>query len=77
MDNEPTINEDTESNGTKRLYKASDRGQIAGVALGLAEYFDVDPTLVRLLFVILAFTGGPGILAYIILWIIVPDEKDI
>ncbi len=46
---------------------------IAGVCGGLAEYFDVDPTLIRVLFVVGIFLGG-GILAYIILWIVVPEE---
>jgi phage shock protein C len=47
---------------------------IGGVAAGLAEYFDIDPTLIRVLFVITLFLGGTGILAYILLWIIVPEE---
>jgi len=46
---------------------------IAGVAGGLAEYFDIDPTLVRVLFIVGVFLGG-GILAYIILWIVVPEK---
>jgi phage shock protein C len=46
----------------------------AGVAAGLAEYFAVDPALVRLLFVLLAFTGGHGLLLYLILWAILPVE---
>lgn len=47
---------------------------IAGVAGGLAEYFVIDPALVRLLFVLLTVFGGTGILIYIILWIVVPSE---
>ena len=46
---------------------------IAGVAGGLAEYFDIDPVLIRVLFVVGIFLGG-GILAYIILWIVIPEE---
>ncbi|MBN1484706.1 MAG: PspC domain-containing protein [Chloroflexia bacterium] len=46
---------------------------IAGVCAGLAEYFAIDPTLVRLIFVILALMGGPGILIYIVLWIVMPE----
>jgi len=48
---------------------------IAGVAGGLANYFDIDPTIVRVLFVVSIFIGGGGILAYIILWIVVPEEQ--
>ena len=47
---------------------------IAGIASGLANYFDIDPTIVRVLFVISIFIGGGGILAYIILWIVVPED---
>ena len=49
---------------------------IAGVCGGIAEYFDIDPTLVRLLGVILVFSGGAGIIAYIIGWIIIPENPE-
>lgn len=59
----------------KKLYRSTHDRIIAGVAGGLAEYFDVDSTLVRALFVLLVFTGwGAGILLYILLAIIVPPE---
>jgi phage shock protein PspC (stress-responsive transcriptional regulator) len=45
---------------------------LGGVAAGLAEYFEVDPTIVRLVFVLSIFVGGAGIIAYIIMWIVVP-----
>jgi len=48
---------------------------IAGVCGGLAKYFDIDPTIVRVLFVVSIFIGGGGIVAYIILWIVVPEEQ--
>lgn len=47
---------------------------IAGICGGLAEYFDIDPVIVRIVFIVLALAGGPGLLAYIILWIIVPKD---
>jgi len=47
---------------------------IGGVAGGLGEYFDIDSTLVRVIFVVSLFLGGSGVLAYIILWIVVPEE---
>lgn len=58
----------------KRLYRSRHERMVAGVAGGLGEYFNIDPTLIRLLFVILTFLGGPGLLAYIIFWIVVPEE---
>ncbi|MFQ5794497.1 MAG: PspC domain-containing protein [Candidatus Bipolaricaulia bacterium] len=54
---------------TRRLYRSRDKRMIAGVCGGLAEYFDLDPVLVRVAFVILAVAGGGGVLAYILLWI--------
>ncbi len=58
----------------KKLYRSRKDKMIGGVAGGLAEYFDLDPTLVRIVFVVSLFLGGSGILAYIILWIVVPEE---
>lgn len=61
----------------KRLYRSETDRQIAGVCGGLADYFEVDPTLIRILFVALVFLGGPGLLIYIILWIAVPEESKV
>ena len=58
----------------KRLYRSQSERMIAGVCGGLADYFDIDPTLVRLLFVLLFFLGGNGILIYLIMLILVPSE---
>lgn len=58
----------------KRLYRSKDERMISGVCGGLGKYFNVDPTLIRLLFVITAAAGGPGLIAYIILAIVVPEE---
>jgi phage shock protein C len=58
----------------KKLYRSTTDKMIGGVAGGLAEYFDIDSTLVRVLFVVVVFLGGGGILAYIILWIVVPEK---
>jgi phage shock protein C len=59
---------------TKRLYRSGTDVMIGGVAAGLGEYFNIDPTLVRLAFVLLAFATGffPALMLYLILWIIVP-----
>src|SRR5688572_2054274 len=59
-----------------RLYRSRSQKMIAGVSGGLGEYFDVDPVLIRLLFVVTTFISGVGILAYIVLWIVVPFEGD-
>lgn len=59
-----------------RLYRSRSQTMIAGVCGGLGEYFDVDPVLIRLLFVVTAFISGVGILAYIVLWIVVPLDGD-
>lgn len=56
----------------KRLVRSNDR-MIAGVAAGIAEYLNFDPTLVRLIFVILALAGGPGLLIYLIMWLVMPE----
>lgn len=58
----------------KRLVRSTTDRMVAGVAAGLADYMNMDPTLVRLLFVLLALAGGPGLLIYIIMWIVMPEE---
>ena len=55
-----------------RLYKSSVNCMLCGVCGGIAEYFDIDPTLVRLAWILLTFFGGSGILAYIIAAIVIP-----
>jgi phage shock protein C len=60
---------------SNRLYRSRIDRTIAGVCGGLAKYFDIDPTIVRVLFVVSIFIGGGGIIAYIILWIVVPEEQ--
>jgi phage shock protein PspC (stress-responsive transcriptional regulator)/predicted membrane protein len=57
----------------RRLVRRTDDRVIAGVASGLADYLNIDPVIVRVLFVILAFAGGGGILAYVALWILTPE----
>lgn len=59
---------------TKRLYRSRTDRKLAGVCAGLADYFGVDPTIVRILFVLLALAGGPGLIFYIILALIIPEE---
>ncbi|MBK7214472.1 MAG: PspC domain-containing protein [Bacteroidales bacterium] len=59
---------------TNRLYRSSTSKVFGGVAGGIAEYFDVDPIIIRMLFVVIAFAGGGGLLVYLILWIAIPPR---
>lgn len=59
---------------TKRLYRSRKERMMCGVCGGVAEYFNIDPTIVRLLFLLFVFGAGSGILAYIIAAIVIPDE---
>jgi phage shock protein C len=58
----------------KRLIRPRAGRKIAGVCAGMAEYFDLDVTLVRVLWLIVAFMTGIGLLAYPIAWIVMPEE---
>ncbi len=60
-----------------RVYRSRKNRVIAGVAGGLAEYFDVDVALIRILWVLALFVGGGGFIAYIIAWIVIPDEEKV
>lgn len=61
----------------KRLYRSERNRMICGVCGGIAEYFDIDPTLVRLGFILFLFGAGSGLLAYIIAAVIIPNESQI
>jgi phage shock protein PspC (stress-responsive transcriptional regulator) len=58
----------------QRLHRAGRGRMIGGVALGVADYFDVDPTIVRIGFVALAFVGGLAVPLYLAGWLLIPDE---
>lgn len=59
----------------RRLYRSEKDRVIAGVAGGLGEYFNIDPTIIRILFVLLAVFGGSGIIIYIVLWLVMPSAS--
>lgn len=59
----------------KRLYRDEDKASVAGVCAGLGHYFNIDPVVFRLLFVLMVILGGSGILIYIILILVVPEAK--
>ncbi|HEX2867927.1 MAG TPA: PspC domain-containing protein [Ignavibacteriales bacterium] len=61
----------------ERLYRSQKDKMIAGVCGGLAEYFDVDPVIIRIAFVAATILSGMGIIVYILLWIIVPYKEQI
>ena len=50
---------------------------VAGVCAGLANYINIDPTIMRILFVLIAFAGGASVLVYLIMWIVMPEETAI
>lgn len=62
---------------TKKMYRIENGKMIAGVCGGIAKYFEIDPTVVRLAWVIFSAMGGSGLLAYIIAAIIIPTESQI
>ena len=61
----------------KRLYKIENGKMLCGVCGGIAEYFGIDPTLVRLAWMVLVFFAGTGILAYFIAALIIPDKSSV
>ncbi len=63
------------SQNVKRLYRSRSNRMLGGVCAGIGEFFDIDPTLVRLFFVFAFLLGGHGILVYLVLWLVVPEES--
>jgi len=60
----------------KRFYRSRTDKKLAGVCAGIASYFEIDPTLVRLIWIVFTFAGGAGLLVYIIAAIVMPEEPD-
>ena len=56
----------------KKLYRKKTDSKIAGICLGIGDYFKIDPVVIRLLFLLGVFLGGGGLIVYIIGWIIIP-----
>ncbi len=61
----------------KGLKRSKKDKMIAGVCGGLGEYFDIDPNIIRIIFVAFTLLGGSGVLVYIIMWLVVPREGEI
>lgn len=66
-----------ETNSKKRIYRTNENKMICGVCSGLGEYFDIDPTLIRLAFVVISLFGGAGIIAYIVCALILPNKNEV
>lgn len=60
---------------TKRLYRIEHNRMLVGVCGGIAEYFDWDPSVVRIAFALICLMAGFGILLYIIMWLVVPPKS--
>ncbi|HBS48408.1 TPA: PspC domain-containing protein [Candidatus Dependentiae bacterium] len=59
----------------QQLYRSNTNRKIAGICGGIGNYFDIDPVLVRLIWLLFVFMGGTGIFAYLIGWLIIPLEN--
>lgn len=81
---DPEVISDSETNSSRRgsktgsyrrMYRNPDQRIIGGVCSGLAAYFALDPVIMRIIFIILAFFGGLGVLIYVILYIVLPEAR--
>ena len=76
MEDEEPINEELHGKkATRRIYRDPDNRVLGGLASGIAAYFNVDPIIIRVIFVLLTLFYGTSILVYVLLWIIIPEAK--
>lgn len=61
----------------RKLYKNTDNKKIAGVCQGVAVYFDIDPTIVRIVWFVFSWFYGIGIMLYVLLWIMLPEKSEV
>lgn len=59
----------------QKIYRSETNRVIAGVAGGLGDFFNIDPTIIRIIFIILTVFGGSGLIIYIILWLVIPSQS--
>ena len=64
-------------NSSKRLFRDGDNKILGGVAYGIANYFSIDPAIIRIIFIVSLFLGGVGFITYILLWISIPEAKTV
>lgn len=62
------------SSDMKKLYRSREDRMIGGVCGGLGKYFSIDPTVIRILYLLFALTGGSGVFVYLILLLVIPEE---
>ncbi|MBA2368792.1 MAG: PspC domain-containing protein [Candidatus Protochlamydia sp.] len=60
----------------KKLYRSKKNYMIAGICGGLGEYFNIDPTIIRLIVAFSVLLGGTGLFVYLIAWIVIPPEPE-
>lgn len=65
-----------EAREIRRVYRSRKNKMLGGVCGGIAEYFEIDPVLVRLLFVLLLFMGLVGIIIYLVAWLLIPENPN-
>ena len=71
----PSAHEKFSSPGYHRMYRDPDRRVIGGVCAGMGAYWDIDPLIIRIIFIVLVLAGGLGVLVYLILYIVLPEAK--
>lgn len=67
---------ETKQSQPKRLYRSRTDRRLWGVCGGIGEYFNIDPVIVRLMWILFTLAGGGGIIAYIIAYLIVPEQSE-
>jgi phage shock protein PspC (stress-responsive transcriptional regulator) len=72
---DPSAREKFSSPGYHRMYRDTDNRIIGGVCSGMGAYWDIDPVIIRILFIAFALAGGLGVLVYLILYIVIPEAK--
>ena len=60
---------------TKKLLRSKNNRMLAGVCGGVAQYFNIDPTLIRIIYAVLVIAGSIGLWIYLLMWLLVPEEK--
>ncbi|MDD4848147.1 MAG: PspC domain-containing protein [Bacteroidales bacterium] len=61
----------------KKLTRVNDNKLLGGICTGLGKYLEIDPVIIRVVFLVLFFFAGGGLLLYIIMWIIIPEERNV
>ena len=73
--NGQSLHDKFSSTGYHRMYRDTDHRIIGGVCAGMGAYWDIDPLIMRIIFVALVFAGGLGVLTYLILWVVLPEAR--